>query len=289
MITDLMRSLIAQALEEDTGRGDPTTAATIDSSQIGKAHFLAKADGILSGIDIAGEVFSAYQQQSGISDDIHFTSLVKDSSVVTKGIKLALIEAPLAVIVTAERVALNLLQRMSGIATLTSEYVKLTQGTKAKILDTRKTAPLLRPFDRYGVVCGGGTNHRYSLAEMIMAKDNHLASNGTDISKVVEKLRTYFSSHPKLPVEIEVTSLEQFDTLLACGKGIVTRVMFDNFVLEDLRKGVAMNNNTFETEASGGVNLTTVKAIAETGVDFISVGALTHSVTGLDISLEVEL
>ena len=122
-----------------------------------------------------------------------------------------------------------------------------------------------------------------------MAKDTHLAANGNDIAKVVDKLRIYFSSHAKLPVEIEVTSLEQFGTLLACGKGIVTRVMFDNFALEDLRKGVAKNNNTFETEASGGVNLSTVKAIAETGVDFISVGALTHSVTGLDISLEVEL
>lgn len=288
MITDLMRTLITQALEEDTGRGDPTTAATIEISQRGKAYFLAKANGILSGIDIAGEVFTLYKQQSDIPGEIHFTSLVKDSSIITKGTKLAEIEAPLAIIITAERVALNLLQRMSGVATLTSEYVKLTRDTEAKILDTRKTAPLLRPFDRYGVVCGGGTNHRYSLAEMIMAKDNHLAANGNDIAKVVNKFRTYFSSHPKLPVEIEVTSLEQFDTLLACGKGVVTRVMFDNFGLEDLRKGVAKNNKTFETEASGGVNLTTVKAIAETGVDFISVGALTHSVTGLDISLEVE-
>lgn len=289
MMTDLMRSLIVQALEEDTGHGDPTTAATIDIAKRGKAHFLAKADGILSGIGIAGEVFTLYQEQSGISGDVHFSALVNDSSVVTKGTKLALVEAPLAVIVTAERVALNLLQRMSGIATLTHEYVQLTEGTKAKILDTRKTAPLLRPFDRYAVVSGGGTNHRYSLAEMIMAKDNHLAANGNDIEKVVSKLRTYFSSHPKLPVEIEVTSLEQFDVLLACGKGIVTRVMFDNFALEDLRTGVTMNNDTFETEASGGVNLSTVKAIAETGVDLISVGALTHSVTGLDISLEVEL
>jgi nicotinate-nucleotide pyrophosphorylase (carboxylating) len=289
MISDLMRSLIVQALEEDTGRGDPTTAATIDISQRGKAHFLAKADGILSGIEIAGEVFALYKQLSSISGEIEFTALINDSSVVRKGTKLAEIEAPLAVIVTAERVALNLLQRMSGIATLTSEYVKLTEGTKATILDTRKTAPLLRPFDRYGVVCGGGTNHRYSLAEMIMAKDNHLAANGNDIAKVVDKLRAYFSSHPTLPVEIEVTSLEQFDTLLTSGKGIVTRVMFDNFALEDLRKGIEMNDDTFETEASGGVNLTTVKAIAETGVDFISVGALTHSVTGLDISLEVEL
>ena len=155
-----MRSLIAQALEEDTGRGDPTTAATIDPAQRGQAHFLAKADGILSGIDITGEVFTSYKEQSGISGEIYFTPLVKDSSVVTKGTKLAEIEAPLSVIVTAERVALNLLQRMSGIATLTSEYVKLTNGTKAKILDTRKTAPLLRPLDTYGVVCGGGTNHR---------------------------------------------------------------------------------------------------------------------------------
>lgn len=284
-----MRSLIAQALEEDTGRGDPTTAATIDISQRGKAHFLAKADGILAGIDIAGEVFSLYAQESGISGKIDFTPLINDSSAVTKGTKLAEIEAQLSVIVTAERVALNLLQRMSGVATLTNEYVKLTKGTKAKILDTRKTAPLLRPFDRYGVLCGGGTNHRYSLAEMIMVKDNHLAANGNDIANVVDKLCIYFASNPKLPVEIEVTSLEQFASLLEHGKGVVTRVMFDNFALEDLRNGVVMNNNTFETEASGGVNLTTVKAIAETCVDYISVGAFTHSVTGLDISLEVEL
>jgi nicotinate-nucleotide pyrophosphorylase (carboxylating) len=284
-----MRLLITQALQEDTGRGDPTTAATIHPSQQGEAYLLAKADGILAGVGIAGEVFSIYHSQSGATGDIQWTPLVEDSSIVRAGTHLAKIEAPLAVIVTAERVALNLLQRMSGIATLTSEYVKLTEGTKAKILDTRKTAPLLRPFDRYGVLCGGGVNHRYSLAEMIMVKDNHLAANRNDIPKVIDKLRTYFLSHPKLPVEIEVTSLEQLDTLLTCGKEIVTRVMFDNFTLEDLRKGVEMNISTFETEASGGVNLTTVKAIAQTGVDFISAGALTHSVIGLDISLEVQL
>jgi nicotinate-nucleotide pyrophosphorylase (carboxylating) len=289
MMTDQMRSLIRQALLEDTGRGDPTTAATIDHAKRGNAYFLAKADGVLAGIDIAGEVFSLYAEQVGEKSTISLTSQVRDGERVIKGTSLARITAPLHLIVTAERVALNLLQRMSGIATLTGEYVALTKGTNTKILDTRKTAPLLRPFDRYGVTCGGGTNHRYSLAEMVMAKDNHLAANGNDIPKVVEKLLTYFTSHPKLPVEIEVTSLEQFATLLDCGKGTVTRVMFDNFPLTDLRKGVEMNAGTFETEASGGVNLTTVKAIAETGVDFISVGALTHSVTGLDISLEVEL
>lgn len=289
MITEQMRTLIRQALDEDTGRGDPTAAATIDTTRRGKAIFLAKANGVLAGIYIAGEVFSLYQEQSKLTGTVNFTPLLSDTSSIQNGAQLAVIEAPLHVIITAERVALNLLQRISGIATLTHEFVTRTGGTNAKILDTRKTAPLLRPFDRYGVLCGGGMNHRYSLAEMVMVKDNHLAANGNDIAQVIGKLKTYFSSNPILPVEVEVTTLKQFSDLMNCGAGIVTRVMFDNFTLADLRTGVEMNNGLFETEASGGVNLTTVRPIAETGVDFISVGALTHSVTGLDISLEVEL
>jgi nicotinate-nucleotide pyrophosphorylase (carboxylating) len=179
---------------------------------------------------------------------------------------------------------------MSGIATLTREFVKAVTGTKAKILDTRKTAPLLRPFDRYAVLCGGGKNHRYSLAEMILVKDNHIAANGMSIETVLDKLKKYFvnNAHPLIPVEIEVTSLEQLQIVLDHGKNIINRVLLDNFELEKLHEAVLLNAGSFETETSGGVNLHTVRAIAETGVDYISVGALTHSVTGLDISLEVE-
>ena len=179
---------------------------------------------------------------------------------------------------------------MSGIATLTHEYVCAVKGTHARILDARKTAPLLRPFDRYGVLCGGGKNHRYSLGEMILVKDNHIAANSMSMEEVLRKLRKYFANgkHALLPVEIEVTGLEQLRTVMEHAKNMVNRVLLDNFEIETLREAVKMNGGLFETEASGGVNLTSVRAIAETGVDYISVGALTHSVIGLDISLEIE-
>jgi nicotinate-nucleotide pyrophosphorylase (carboxylating) len=286
-MTDLERSLIIQALDEDTGRGDSTTAATIDRSISGSAYFLAKADGILAGIDIAGEVFSLYATRSKRESKVRFEKHMNDGKKITSGDNIAEVHAPLDIILVAERVALNLLQRMSGIATLTHEFVKAVSGTNAKILDTRKTAPLLRPFDRYGVLCGGGKNHRYSLAEMILVKDNHIAANGGDILAVIEKLRAYFKEHPLIPVEIEVTNLEQLQIIIDRGKNLVNRVLLDNFDLSSLREAVKLNNGLFETEASGGVTLETVRPIAETGVDYISVGALTHSVRGLDISLEI--
>ena len=190
----------------------------------------------------------------------------------------------------AERVALNFLQRMSGIATLTRSFVDAIAGTGATILDTRKTAPLLRPFDRYAVRAGGGTNHRYSLSDMVLVKDNHIAANDGDIGLVIAKLIKFFANPERavVPVEFEVTSLDQFEEVLRLGPGIIDRVLFDNFELERLHEAIRMNNGIFETEASGGVNLETVRAIAETGVNFISVGALTHSVRALDISLEIE-
>jgi len=288
-MTDLERSLIIQALDEDAGRGDPTTAAAVDPSLSGQAYFLAKAEGILAGIDIAGEVFSLFAARSKREKDIRFEKKINDGKRISKGNHLAIVHAPLDILLTAERVSLNLLQRMSGIATLTQEFVKAVQGTHACILDTRKTAPLLRPFDRYAVLCGGGKNHRYSLGEMILIKDNHIAANGMNIQKVLEKLRMYFKNGNRLiPVEIEVTGLEQLQIVLDQGKNLVNRVLLDNFELSRLRDAVKLNAGTFETEASGGVNLETVRSIAETGVDYISVGALTHSVTGLDISLEID-
>jgi nicotinate-nucleotide pyrophosphorylase (carboxylating) len=288
-MTNLERSLIIQALDEDTGGGDPTTAATVDPSILGRAYFLAKADGILAGVDIAGEVFRIYAAKSGRENKVRFEKNANDGSFIAEGHRFAVVLAPLDILLTAERVSLNLLQRMSGISTLTHEFVKAVSGTKAKILDTRKTAPLLRPFDRYGVLCGGAKSHRYSLAEMILVKDNHIAANGANIEQVVKKLRTYFENpvHKLIPVEIEVTSLEQLQIVLDHGRNIVNRVLLDNFGIEKLREAVMMNTGIFETEASGGVTLRTVRSIAATGVDYISVGALTHSVKGLDISLEI--
>ena len=198
-MTSLEIQLIKQSLDEDTGRGDPTTSATIDPNIIGKAFFLAKAGGILSGIDIAGEVFKIYAERSNRADKINFVKKIADGSSVKSGDNLAEITAPLDILLTAERVSLNLLQRMSGIATLTNEYVRSVAGTKARILDTRKTAPMLRPFDRYGVLCGGGKNHRYSLAEMILVKDNHIAANGMDVRTALTKIKKYFEGgkHPR--------------------------------------------------------------------------------------------
>ncbi|MEP7235748.1 MAG: carboxylating nicotinate-nucleotide diphosphorylase [Ignavibacteriota bacterium] len=286
---ELERSLILQALDEDTGRGDPTTMATVDPTINGKAFFLAKADGILAGIDIACEVFSLFAKRSGRGDSVRFEKKMSDGSVVSVGDHLAEVHAPLDILLSAERVSLNLLQRMSGIATLTDEFVKAVSGTNATILDTRKTAPLLRPFDRYGVLCGGGKNHRYSLGEMILVKDNHIAANGMSIEQVLSKLKSYLEKgNALIPIEIEVTSLEQLRIVMDQGKNLVNRVLLDNFELGKLREAILINDGLFETEASGGVTLKTVHAIAETGVDYISVGALTHSVMGLDISLEIE-
>ncbi|HEX5316116.1 MAG TPA: nicotinate-nucleotide diphosphorylase (carboxylating), partial [Candidatus Kapabacteria bacterium] len=179
---------------------------------------------------------------------------------------------------------------MSGIATMTRAFVDAVAGTGAVILDTRKTAPLLRPFDREAVRAGGGTNHRYGLGDMVLIKDNHIAANDGDIEKVIAKTREFFANpeRVRVPVEIEVTSLDQFEVVLRLGTGIIDRVLFDNFSIDVLPRAVQLNHGAFETEASGGITLETVRAVAETGVNFISVGALTHSVRALDISFEIE-
>ena len=290
-LSDIERQRIRIALVEDGGRGDVTSLATIDEEAEGIGTLLSKGDGILAGIDIARYTFLLYEVQHGITSPIfEFKELVRDGSHITKGTQLATLRAQMRTLLAAERVALNLLQRMSGIATMTKQYVDAVAGTGAVILDTRKTAPLLRPFDRYAVRIGGGTNNRYSLSEMILVKDNHLAANGGDIKKVVERLRTYFSDtkNEKVPVEIEVTSLEQLEDVLRYGSGVVNRVMFDNFDVERIREAVKLNHGIFETEASGGITLENIRPFAEAGVNFISVGALTHSVKGFDISFEIE-
>jgi nicotinate-nucleotide pyrophosphorylase (carboxylating) len=290
-LTDLERQRIRIALVEDSGKGDPTTEATVPADAIGKGTFLIKQNGILAGIDYARHTFEIYETQTNVNAPIfEYSELIEDGSSVQNGDVAAEIKGNLRTLLTAERVALNLLQRMSGIATLTHEFVEQVTGTGAIILDTRKTAPLLRPFDRYAVRAGGGTNHRYGLSDMVLVKDNHIAAAGGSIALVLERLLEYFAieGHPRIPIEVEVTTILQLEELILLGKGLVQRVLLDNFVIEQLRDAVSIVGEVFETEASGGVTLDTVRAIAETGVNFISVGALTHSVKALDISLEIE-
>jgi nicotinate-nucleotide pyrophosphorylase (carboxylating) len=290
-LSDIERQRIRIALVEDGGTSDATSLATISETAEGTGTLLAKADGVLAGLDIARHTFLLYEVLHGMESPIfEFTDMISDGSLVTAGDEIATVRAQLRTLLAAERVALNFLQRMSGIATLTRAFVDAVVGTSAIILDTRKTAPLLRPFDRYAVRAGGGTNHRYSLSDMILVKDNHIAANGGDIQRVIEQVKEFFAvpDRPLIPVEIEVTSLDQLETVLRFGVGIVDRVLFDNFEIGKLREAVELNNGIFETEASGGVTLRTVREIAETGVNFISVGALTHSVRALDISFEIE-
>jgi nicotinate-nucleotide pyrophosphorylase (carboxylating) len=290
-LSDIERQRIRIALVEDEGREDVTTLATVDEEADGIGTFIAKADGIVAGLDIACHSFSLYETIHGkFSPTFEFIKLAENGNSVRAGDILATIRARMHTLLAAERVALNFLQRISGIATLTRAFVDAVSGTGAIILDTRKTAPLLRPFDRYAVRAGGGSNHRYSLSDMVLVKDNHIAANDGNVGLVIAKLIEFFANPDRavVPVEIEVTSLEQFDEVLRLGRGIINRVLFDNFDVGTLREAVRMNNRAFETEASGGVTLETVRAIAEAGVNFISVGALTHSVRALDISFEIE-
>ncbi len=290
-LSDIERQRIRIALVEDGGREDLTSLATVDEDAEGVGTFIAKGDGVVAGLDIAWHCFSLYEIMHGIaSPTLEFEVLVEEGDSVRPGDTLASVRATMRTLLAAERVALNFLQRISGIASLTRSFVDAVDGTGAIILDTRKTAPLLRPFDRYAVRAGGGSNHRYSLSDMVLVKDNHIAANDGDIGLVIAKLIEFFShpERPIVPIEIEVTSLEQFDQVLRLGADIIDRVLFDNFQIAMVREAVKMNAGIFETEASGGVNIETVRTIAETGVNFISVGALTHSVRALDISLEIE-
>jgi nicotinate-nucleotide pyrophosphorylase (carboxylating) len=290
-LSDIERQRIRIALIEDGGREDVTTLAIVSNDAEGTGTFIAKANGIIAGLDIAWHCFSLYETIHGIaSPTFEFARNANEGKAVEAGETLGFVRARMGTLLAAERVALNFLQRISGIATLTRSFVDAVDGTGATILDTRKTAPLLRPFDRYAVRAGGGSNHRYSLSDMVLVKDNHIAANDGDIGLVIAKIIEFFlqPNRERVPVEIEVTSLEQFDEVLRLGPGIVDRVMFDNFEIGMLREAVRMNNSVFETESSGGVTLDTVRAIAKTGVNFISVGALTHSVRALDISFEIE-
>lgn len=270
--------LIEQALFEDIGFGDITSESLIPESQIGKAEFLTKESGIISGIDVVKIIFSIVDGQ------VTFENSVDDGALVQSGVPIGVLHGPVRSILTGERVALNFLQRMCGIATLTHKYVHAVAGTKAKITDTRKTVPGLRMLDRKAVVDGGGINHRFALDSMVLIKDNHIAAAG-GVTNAITHCKDYLRSQDiEVKIEIETTTVEQVKEAL--GVGGIDRIMLDNYSIEQMREAVKLIDSKYEVEASGGVNLQTVRPIAETGVDFISVGALTHSPKAMDISLE---
>ncbi|MCA9830867.1 MAG: carboxylating nicotinate-nucleotide diphosphorylase [Dehalococcoidia bacterium] len=275
----LIERLVREALEEDRAFEDATTLATVDASLMGRGVFLAKEDGVLAGIAVARATFEA------IDPGVRFEGSVVDGSAFSKGDILAEVRGPVRALLQAERVALNFLQRMSGTATMASQFVREVQGTKAVILDTRKTTPGLRDLEKYAVRCGGATNHRRDLAVMAMIKDNHreaLAREGRSLADGVAAIR---ARTPGIAVEVEVDSLDDLDAALAAEP---EWILLDNMHVATMAVAVRRSAGRTKLEASGGVKLDTVRAIAETGVDAISAGALTHSARALDISLELE-
>lgn len=268
--------IIALALAEDVGPGDVTTLSTVDERAQGRATFLAKADGVIAGLPLLERVFNQ------LGNTVVVKELVADGARVTPGTQLAVATGLAQTLLTGERVALNFVQHLSGIATRTARFVSLVEGTGARIVDTRKTVPGLRALAKYAVRMGGGRNHRFALYDGVLIKDNHLRAAG-GIHPAVSRARAA-ASH-LLKIEVEVESLEQVREALAAGADLL---LLDNMDLATLQQAVALCRGQALTEASGGVNEQTVRAIAETGVDLISVGALTHSVTALDISLDWE-
>lgn len=272
--------IIARALAEDVGDGDVTTKWTVPFAKRADAAIIAKADGVIAGLDVARWVFEA------IDEAIAFAARVKDGARVGAGDVLVEVSGSARGLLTGERVALNFLQRMSGIATMTAQFVEAVQGTNAQILDTRKTAPGLRVLDKYAVVAGGGANHRVGLYDMVLIKENHIeAADGIGPALLAVWKGMDFEGR-EVRVEVEVETLSQLDEVLVLG---ADRVMLDNMRLNDMREAVRrvrqLKGKRPELEASGKVSLSEVRAIAETGVDFISIGALTHSVQALDISM----
>jgi nicotinate-nucleotide pyrophosphorylase (carboxylating) len=278
-------TILHQAILEDVTdyngnlmSGDHTSEACIEDGQTGRARLICKADGVIAGIELAELIFK------DMSETFTMQKLIEDGATIKKGDIAFIVEGEVKFILRAERIVLNFMQRMSGIATNTAAFVQQVKGTKAKIIDTRKTTPALRYFEKWAVRIGGGQNNRYGLFDMFMLKDNHIDFCG-GISKAIALVKKYQHLHKmNLPVEIEARSLADVEEILLAGN--VTRIMLDNMTLELMREALQMINKRFETEASGGITLQTVRAYAETGVDFISVGALTHSYNSLDLSLK---
>ncbi|GAB3155754.1 carboxylating nicotinate-nucleotide diphosphorylase [Microbacterium neimengense] len=273
--------VVSAALDEDAPWGDVTSETLIPADAVATASLVAREAGVFSG----GEVFAAAFRL--VDPRTRVELLLADGAEFDAGTNLATVTGPARSVLTAERVGLNFVQRMSGIATLTAAYVAEVAHTGARIADTRKTTPGLRAFERHAVVSGGGHNHRFSLSDAVMAKDNHLAVLAAAGVPVTQALQEALARLPHTThVEVEVDRLDQIDDVLAAGVGTI---MLDNFSIEDLRRGVEQIAGRAIVDASGGVTLETVREIAETGVDVISVGALTHAARGLDLGLDIDL
>lgn len=271
-------TLIDIAITEDIGDGDHSSLSCIPASAIGEVNLMIKQAGVLAGMEIAEVVYKK------IDNQVEFTPLLSDGSEVTFGDIGFSAKGKVHSLLQAERIVLNIMQRMSGIATITREYVNIIEGTSAKVLDTRKTTPGMRVLDKMAVRIGGGYNHRMGLFDMIMLKDNHIDFAG-GIEKAIENANSYLKKIGKtLDIEVETRTIKEVEQVLKVGG--VKRIMFDNFSVEQTRKAVELVNGIFETESSGGITLDTIRGYAETGVNFISVGALTHQIKSLDMNLK---
>lgn len=278
-MTDIpnLDELIRMALREDIGDGDHSTLACIPPTATGTAKMVAKQDGILCGAEVGKRVFRI------VDPGLEVSLLKNDGDEIFKGEIVMTIEGHSGSILTAERTALNFMQRMSGIATETHRMVKMLDGLKTRLLDTRKTTPNMRLLEKYAVACGGGTNHRIGLYDMVMLKDNHIDFAG-GIEAAIDRTHQYLKEKgKKLRIEIEVRNLDELQRVM--DHGGVDRIMLDNFNIPMLREAVERIGHRYETEASGGITESTLRPYAETGVDFISVGALTHHIKSLDLSL----
>ena len=271
----VVRDIVARALAEDIGPGDITTAATVAPDAECRAEIVAKAEGVIAGLGVARLVFGMLDPQ------IEFHEVVVDGGRVSEGMTVARVSGNTRALLAAERTALNFLQRMSGIASLTAEYVEAAEGTDARIIDTRKTAPGLRLLDKYAVRMGGGRNHRVGLFDGVLIKDNHLRAAG-GVGEAVRRARK--AAHHLVKVEVEVQTLEEVEEGVAAGADVI---LLDNMDLDNVSRAVDLVAGRCEIEVSGGVTLETVRALAECGVDYISAGALTHSAPALDLSLEI--
>jgi len=273
-----IEQIIDEAFKEDIGDGDHTSDACIPESSKGKAQLLVKETGVIAGVELAQKIFSQFD------DSLKVEVLIDDGTAVTKGELVLTVEGSSRSILKTERLALNFMQRMSGIATKTDQLNKLIEGTKARLLDTRKTTPLLREVEKMAVKIGGGVNHRFGLYDMVMIKDNHIDMAG-GIKNAIGKVHSHLATIGKnLKIEVEVRDFEELNEVLAVGG--VDRIMLDNFHPDDEKKAVELIDGRFETEASGGITEETIRAHALAGVDFISVGALTHNIKSLDLSLK---
>lgn len=274
----LIDALLDLAFAEDIGDGDHTTLCSIPDDEMGQSRLLVKETGILAGVEIARKVFHKFDPQ------LQMEVFIQDGTPVKVGDVAFVVSGKVRSILQTERIVLNLMQRMSGIATTTRRYVDMIEGTRAKLLDTRKTTPGMRMIEKEAVKIGGGVNHRIGLFDMILLKDNHVDFAG-GITQAINGAKSYLKANNKqLKIEIEVRSFDELDEALACGG--IDRIMLDNFSPERTAEAVKRVNGAVELESSGGITIDTLRAYAETGVDYISVGALTHSVKSLDMSLK---